>query len=232
MLSYTSYGGTAYTTFIDTSGNFTYQSSPSPVGRCVAGNAIKLNGSIYTCGRYSLNTTDPEFAPYDHRQFIAKGNTNGFINCHYKYDGGIIVQNVTPIVINQQSSFASSTLPLTATNLQYYERFLPPSAIDSVFCNGTVSSDTAVPFHQTVTGLQEPTNPVAEFRLYPNPASDKLFIQTNGIEIEQVNIYNTTGSLVMAVQQSTINIESLTNGIYIAEIKTKEGSVRRRWVKM
>ncbi len=82
------------------------------------------------------------------------------------------------------------------------------------------------------TGISKSAINNPQFAIFPNPASDKLFIQTNGTAIEQVNVYNTTGSLVMAVQQSTINIESLSNGIYVAEVKTKEGTVRKRWVKM
>lgn len=71
--------------------------------------------------------------------------------------------------------------------------------------------------------------------IYPNPASAQLFIQTSGTAIEQVNIYNTTGSLVMSaasIINNHLSIVNLANGVYIAEIKTKEGSVRKRWVKM
>lgn len=76
-----------------------------------------------------------------------------------------------------------------------------------------------------------------ELIFYPNPATNQLVIQTNGNAIEQVNIYNTTGSLVMAAVGSTVvngqlSIAHLPSGVYIAEIKTKEGSVRKRWVKM
>ena len=73
------------------------------------------------------------------------------------------------------------------------------------------------------------------FKLYPNPANDQLFIQS-AEEVKQINIYNTTGELVMAVLPSTVNCQlstaSLANGVYIAEIKTKDAMVKRRWVKM
>ncbi len=74
-----------------------------------------------------------------------------------------------------------------------------------------------------------------EIQLYPNPAADKLFIQTNGAEIEQINIYNTTGSLVMGagfILNNQVSIINLANGVYIAQIKTKDGIVMKRWVKM
>ncbi len=87
----------------------------------------------------------------------------------------------------------------------------------------------------TATGVAN-VEATSSISLYPNPATDKLFIQTNGAAIERVNIYNTTGSLVMAVLPSTVNCQlstaSLANGVYIAEIKTKDAMVKRRWVKM
>ena len=76
-----------------------------------------------------------------------------------------------------------------------------------------------------------------QFTLFPNPATTQLSIQTSGTAIEQVNIYNTTGSLVLSALGSTIvnsqlSIVHLPSGVYIADIKTKEGSARKRWVKM
>ena len=72
--------------------------------------------------------------------------------------------------------------------------------------------------------------------LYPTPATTQLTIQTNNAEIEEVNIYNATGSLVRAAQPRTnkylLPIETLPAGVYIAEVKTQQSSVRKRWVKM
>ncbi|MCX6199917.1 MAG: T9SS type A sorting domain-containing protein [Bacteroidetes bacterium] len=44
--------------------------------------------------------------------------------------------------------------------------------------------------------LEEP-----QVKIYPNPANSQLFIETNGEEIKQVNIYNTMGEVVMGAQQ-------------------------------
>lgn len=82
----------------------------------------------------------------------------------------------------------------------------------------------------TVTDNEQPT-----VNLYPNPATDQLFFNASGLPIEAINIYNLVGSLISQVKQPTtysIDISSLNNGIYIAEIKTKDASVKKRWVKM
>ena len=87
---------------------------------------------------------------------------------------------------------------------------------------------------QLPTGINE-AEANALISIYPNPATNQLFIQTNGTALEQVNIYNTTGSLVSQtkeLQNKSIDIGQLATGVYIAEIKTKEGNARRRWVKM
>jgi hypothetical protein len=71
--------------------------------------------------------------------------------------------------------------------------------------------------------------------LFPNPATNQFFIETNGTAVSEVNIYNTAGSLVSQTKQpqtKSIDISQLANGVYIAEIKTKEAGVMRRWVKM
>lgn len=75
---------------------------------------------------------------------------------------------------------------------------------------------------------------VIEISLFPNPAINQLFIETTA-PVNEVNIYNTTGALVSQTKQplnNYIDISQLADGVYIAEIKTKETSARRRWVKM
>ena len=89
-----------------------------------------------------------------------------------------------------------------------------------------ISGDGSVGFEDVV---------LSHLTLAPNPATNQLFIQTNGMAVSEVNIYNTTGSLVSQTKQpqtNSIDISQLANGVYIAEIKTKEASVMRRWVKM
>ncbi|MBP6731873.1 MAG: T9SS type A sorting domain-containing protein [Chitinophagales bacterium] len=70
--------------------------------------------------------------------------------------------------------------------------------------------------------------------LFPNPATNQLTINANRTALESIRIYNLTSQLVLETKllTNTIDISNLTSGIYIAEIKTKAGSVMKRWVKM
>ena len=101
----------------------------------------------------------------------------------------------------------------------------------------SISDSVVITTHDcNATSIGALINDDSEIRVYPNPASAQFFIQTNGIEIEQVNIYNTTGMLMQSARPQTVNFKletgNLASGVYIAEIRTKEASVRRRWLKM
>ena len=78
------------------------------------------------------------------------------------------------------------------------------------------------------------TDPNQFIVLYPNPATNQLYFETGDLTIEQINIYNAAGSLVMQTENPVnkyINIRRLPAGVYIAEIKTKDATVKRKWVK-
>lgn len=69
--------------------------------------------------------------------------------------------------------------------------------------------------------------------IYPNPAFDKLHIQTNQ-DIDEIYIYNYVGQIVKTFKQTVnneIDISQLETGIYIAEIKLKTGIARVKWEK-
>jgi hypothetical protein len=60
------------------------------------------------------------------------------------------------------------------------------------------------------------TNPI---KLYPNPVSDILHIETeNDNVIPEVKIYSIQGILLRHTKESRIDVSSLSNGVYIVEI--------------
>jgi hypothetical protein len=67
---------------------------------------------------------------------------------------------------------------------------------------------------------------VAEWKAYPNPAQNQLFVVGTGIE--QVRVLNVLGQEVLHLSQLTsfrkeIGTASLPNGIYWLEMKGTEG---------
>lgn len=81
-----------------------------------------------------------------------------------------------------------------------------------------------------ISGLNESNY----IQLYPNPAQNELFISSSKSKIEQLRVFTIDGNMLMTAQpvQNRMDISPIPAGIYIAEIKTKEGTVVKRWVKM
>ncbi len=91
--------------------------------------------------------------------------------------------------------------------------------------------------NQQTVGLSSIAKDELQILIYPNPATTQLNIQIDEPLVDtKLNIYDVTGALIqtcaLAIRNSQFEIQNLSTGVYIAEIKTKEASVKRRWVKM
>lgn len=60
-----------------------------------------------------------------------------------------------------------------------------------------------------------------ELTLSPNPTRNHLEIK--GIEIQNINIYNSFGILVLQSYKNTLNTSHLASGLYIVKIQSKKG---------
>ena len=98
-------------------------------------------------------------------------------------------------------------------------------------CKGaTASQDIA--FYESINDMLVLPN----VTIYPNPANDKVFIETE-VEIEEVVVYTITG--VIVGQQTTvngqqtlsINVSDLSKGVYFVNVKTSTGSVVKKIIK-
>jgi hypothetical protein len=72
-----------------------------------------------------------------------------------------------------------------------------------------------------------------EFLIYPNPASNELFIESkNETMIEEINIYNAVGQIVLNEKQlsNRIDVSALGQGIFIIELTSDKLSMRQKLV--
>jgi len=74
------------------------------------------------------------------------------------------------------------------------------------------------------------------FRLYPNPVSNTLNIETkNSIELSSINIYNTLGQLVLVIPNAkeikAVDVSSLSSGNYFIKINSDKGSSNTKFIK-
>ena len=90
----------------------------------------------------------------------------------------------------------------------------------------TVTSSTA--------GISE--NKLLSFEMYPNPVSDKLNIQLpSGSEKAEVSIFDYTGRLVssktISSNDTSIDVQSISNGIYIIIVASNTKIGVQRFIK-
>jgi hypothetical protein len=85
-----------------------------------------------------------------------------------------------------------------------------------------------------VSGVRE-SSEVGMVSVYPNPTTDFLFI-TSDIDITGLNLYNLNGYLIKQLSTLSssvqIDISQLPTGVYFADVITKQGCVKTKWLKM
>jgi len=74
---------------------------------------------------------------------------------------------------------------------------------------------------------------LVEFYIYPNPVSDQLFITSENLQIETIKIYSISGKEVMNFEsnEESIDVSSLSEGLYFIEVSSLEGKSIQKFVK-
>lgn len=163
-------------------------------------------GQIYTGDTFQLNATHASVS------YILSGN-NATCSYHVQLIG-------TPSALNQ-------TYPC---KLQF--------DVCTCYCprNIIIAADTTAGIcHVDAGSVISELSYNSQVNIYPNPAAKQLYLSTGGATAEAVHIYSTTGQLMLEGKQpfsNAIDISGLVTGVYLLEIKTKEESVRRMWIKM
>ena len=68
-------------------------------------------------------------------------------------------------------------------------------------------------------------------KVYPVPAKDVVQIELPlGLKVTALNVYDTNGRLVQRLKNSdsTLQINNLSSGIYLLEVSTDKGVVRKK----
>jgi len=87
----------------------------------------------------------------------------------------------------------------------------------------------------TNDGISEINNQPSTIEISPNPATSEIKITTSNSVLKEAHIYSMMGQCILQStinnSQSTIDISSLPAGMYIAEVITEKGVIRKRFVK-
>ena len=70
------------------------------------------------------------------------------------------------------------------------------------------------------------------FNVFPNPASNEVFVTINGVAPTEVTVFDATGRFVMTVQRTArIDIQGLAAGVYTLRIMDSGEGYNARVVK-
>ena len=119
----------------------------------------------------------------------------------------------------------------------YYFSFLMEGTdlqIDYIDETGLILSSPlfqSMQFSSVPLGTSE--NIISEVKLYPNPASDKLFISFKNSNLDKIMVYSISGEKVLEVLdfENSIDVSRLSKGMYFLEIISAEGRMVQKFIK-
>ncbi|MFO0356283.1 MAG: T9SS type A sorting domain-containing protein [Sphingobacteriaceae bacterium] len=136
-----------------------------------------------------------------------------------------VPQNMISYQWNSGSQTFSTLVTPSVTTFYYVH------AVDSNGCY-TVAYKTLV--IKECTGLPD-LNTELNFKAYPNPTSDKFFIESNNITVTSVNIVDILGkSIPINISQDKIQVIDLSDfpkGIYILKVRTQNSTATFKIIK-
>ena len=96
-----------------------------------------------------------------------------------------------------------------------------------------ITAKTA-PVSNEIIGKKLGENEVADIKVYPNPAKEKLIVEIP-FDNAKVKIISSTGAIVKEFvlnrNENTINISDLVSGLYILSVEDEKGSITETFVK-
>lgn len=146
------------------------------------------------------------------------------INVHICYSGGML-QTTCPRI---DTFFLGNTIQVGTKVIVTYKQIYNDTCNLSNFFQAVFELNTM----NLLNGISFPFSNFL-ITLYPNPATHRLQIQIEGLSVSGVNIYNSTGQLLLQHKNAwqSIDISPLPPGLYTAEVIFPQGNMRRRWVK-
>ncbi len=92
----------------------------------------------------------------------------------------------------------------------------------------TMAAPTAE-VRETVFEEEKSISSPTDLKLYPNPVSERLFLEIAATAVSQVIVYDATGKLVLQTDysnQTGISVANLAQGFYLVEVKLNNGEKR------
>jgi len=118
---------------------------------------------------------------------------------------------------------------LTLTRLSR-EEGLVTLALHATSNNDTIGFEINVIMHYVYDDVDE--NEMEMMSIYPNPTHGAIFIGANNdLLIQQVEVFNVTGQMVLSSSKTEINMSELESGMYFIRVTADDRIVIRSIVK-
>lgn len=102
-------------------------------------------------------------------------------------------------------------------------------SFDASTASSTSSFRFSIVFETISLSTENPQ--LADFKVYPNPVNDRLFLEVGNNQVHSVEVYNSLGQRVMQSSNELsqgLDVSSLSTGIYILNINTDNGSMQTK----
>ncbi len=138
---------------------------------------------------------------------------------------------LAPNTITKISEFLRGMKPYVTTNKIVWETLSEKRA--SWLSSHNNSTDNFIKkCSDIVLGIDESTINNSIY-LYPNPTNSTITIQCPENNIQNINIYDITGKLIITENANnetikTLNLHSVDNGIYFVQVKTPDNTITKR----
>ena len=228
------------------------QANPGGLSACIAVGAVNSSNKVAdfsSKGPFTWQTTSYEDYPYLPgreigliRPDVCAPGVN-IVSCSNKNSGGYAsmdgtsqatpcVTGVICLMLQKKSHLTPAqiceVLETTATKLSETKSNETGSG-----CVNALLALEEIENYEDTTGIND--NLMADFKVYPNPVKDRLYIETS-TQIQSIEIYDVYGRLQVTKTPShqgdlSVDVSDLNSGIYFVKVKTEEGNIVKRIVK-
>ncbi|MDD3878167.1 MAG: T9SS type A sorting domain-containing protein [Bacteroidales bacterium] len=203
-------------------------------------------------GGYGMAITDTMAYPFEPAFPITANETS--LCGYYKYNSfnddsmyirlvffknGLMIGNNTFVTGTTTSTWTPFTLPLTYPTADsatlFLSAFYPNSQLDGPNGNSVLLVDN-LSFNNLVFAETHYTQEKELIRIYPNPSSDFVYIETEETNFSNqiLNIYNGIGELIITEKllqnQQQIDVKMLSNGVYVFEFISEIGTEKQKLI--
>ena len=211
---------------IDT-GTQIINADPNPLGEeesynptfSFVSNNVEFYYNLYAQCEYFLSFDDNNSSLYHHLQGCAQ--TTGEISQIAQYFNFTFIQqntNIAPTIINTVS-FGPLTYSFRTVD-------------DIIYLDITNTIGEVATFYANNLSQEEFLKD--SISIYPNPVKDILQIESVGVAIDKVKIYDLSGRLLDSYSFNSYNqidVSDLQSGVYILKIETKHSTLQRKLIK-